>query len=72
MFTSTPGGFGLCPRAWLWNSCPGRLAQVFESPRGNQRSPANQSRARGPAVSTNSPGRFGFRSEVPRSTSCPG
>ena len=72
MFTSTPGGFGLCPRAWLWNSCPGRLAQVSEGPRGNQRSRATQSRARGPAVSTNSPGRFGCRSEVPRSTSCPG
>ena len=72
MFTSTPRGFGLCPRDRVSNSCRGRLAQVSEGPRGNQRSQATQSGARGPAVSTNSPGRFGFKSEVPRSTSCPG
>ena len=35
-------------------------------------SQATQAGTRGPAVSTNSAGRIGFWSEVPRSTTCPG
>ena len=44
VFTSSPGGLGLCPMAQVSNSCPGRLALGSEDAGVNQRSRATQAR----------------------------
>ena len=51
---------------------PGDSSTSPRARRIDHLSQATQAGTRGPAVSTNSAGRIGFWSEVPRSTTCPG